>query len=378
MEPKKPIYLRMSQELQEKIEQGIYKPGDQLPTESELTETFSVSRVTARKSLDTLVQANLIERIPGRGTFVLDTAEEERLKNQFAKDNEKVIGVILPATSPCFGTQLIYEISRALQKENMHLIYTGTEDNQFLEAKAIHDSMQLPLDGLLIWPAPGEFISNEIIKLVIADFPVILLDRYIQDTKSNSVTTDNPLATKLALDHLLELNHKKIAIASRKSSHDTSIRDRLLTAQFHLTNQDQTINCYSGTLLIPKVDYRNPTEVAIHVTEFKPQLEKFLKENPTTSAFFVTEYYPATFLYVCLTELGYNVPNDFSIVCFDSPLLYLEPTLRFTHIKQNEAELAQKSVDLLKEVLAEPDSKTNFLVEPDLVIGDTTTPFKEK
>ncbi len=41
-----------------------------IPSENQLAKTFSVSRMTARKALDKIVEQGFIERIPGKGTFV--------------------------------------------------------------------------------------------------------------------------------------------------------------------------------------------------------------------------------------------------------------------------------------------------------------------
>lgn len=56
--------------LVEQINRGYVKPGDRMPTESELMERYAVSRATARRALDDLRRDNIVERQPGRGTFV--------------------------------------------------------------------------------------------------------------------------------------------------------------------------------------------------------------------------------------------------------------------------------------------------------------------
>ncbi|WP_345263019.1 GntR family transcriptional regulator [Nocardioides nanhaiensis] len=45
-------------------------PGSPAPSERELVHRFGVARMTVRQALDTLVSEGLLERIPGRGTFV--------------------------------------------------------------------------------------------------------------------------------------------------------------------------------------------------------------------------------------------------------------------------------------------------------------------
>ena len=45
-------------------------PGTPAPSERELVQRFGVARMTVRQGMDALVVEGLLERIPGRGTFV--------------------------------------------------------------------------------------------------------------------------------------------------------------------------------------------------------------------------------------------------------------------------------------------------------------------
>lgn len=71
----KPMYRQIADALREQISSGILKPGDALPTESALQETFSVSRVTVRQALKRLTEEQIIESIQGSGSYV----KEERV-----------------------------------------------------------------------------------------------------------------------------------------------------------------------------------------------------------------------------------------------------------------------------------------------------------
>ncbi len=65
-------YRLVVQDLAQKIESGIYKGGDQLPLESQLCETYHVSRITIKRATDLLVQLGLITKRRGAGSFVKD------------------------------------------------------------------------------------------------------------------------------------------------------------------------------------------------------------------------------------------------------------------------------------------------------------------
>jgi GntR family transcriptional regulator len=67
-----PIYRQIADDLQRKIESGELAPGDQLPTEAELRDTYDASRNTVRDAMKWLISRGLIETRPGQGTFVLE------------------------------------------------------------------------------------------------------------------------------------------------------------------------------------------------------------------------------------------------------------------------------------------------------------------
>lgn len=65
-----PMYRRIAQQLRQQIKSGHPGPGEQLPTELELSERFEVSRNTIRDAIKWLTVNGLVETRPGQGTFV--------------------------------------------------------------------------------------------------------------------------------------------------------------------------------------------------------------------------------------------------------------------------------------------------------------------
>src|SRR3982074_911032 len=73
------LYQQIVQQIEESIEKGQLKPGDQLPAERELAQQFGVSRTAVREALKTLREKGLVEAYAGRGTFVTnETARSMR------------------------------------------------------------------------------------------------------------------------------------------------------------------------------------------------------------------------------------------------------------------------------------------------------------
>lgn len=67
-----PTYRAIADDLQRKIESGKFKPGEQLPTEVALRDSYGgVSRSTVRDALKLLTAHGLVETHHGRGTFVV-------------------------------------------------------------------------------------------------------------------------------------------------------------------------------------------------------------------------------------------------------------------------------------------------------------------
>ncbi len=65
-----PLYQQLRDELAAQIAAHRWRPGDPIPSESELTKRFSVATGTVRKAIDALVADGLVERTQGKGTFV--------------------------------------------------------------------------------------------------------------------------------------------------------------------------------------------------------------------------------------------------------------------------------------------------------------------
>ncbi|MCG8350649.1 MAG: extracellular solute-binding protein [Chloroflexales bacterium] len=71
-----PAYFQLKAYLKQQIQDGIWQPGDKIPTEAELCERFNISRTPVRQALKELVFEGLLTRTAGRGTFVAQQTDE--------------------------------------------------------------------------------------------------------------------------------------------------------------------------------------------------------------------------------------------------------------------------------------------------------------
>jgi GntR family transcriptional regulator len=74
-----PYYIQLIDSIREKIQTQIYLPGNQIPGEQDLCETYGISRTVVRQALKELEVEGLIFRRKGKGTFVSEPKISEGL-----------------------------------------------------------------------------------------------------------------------------------------------------------------------------------------------------------------------------------------------------------------------------------------------------------
>ena len=69
---KLPQFALIKQFLEQQIASGELSSGAKIPTEQSLADSFSVSRMTARRAVQELADMGMLTRTPGSGTFVAE------------------------------------------------------------------------------------------------------------------------------------------------------------------------------------------------------------------------------------------------------------------------------------------------------------------
>lgn len=79
-----PLYLQLEQIIKSRVLKGEFLPGDKIPTEKQLCETYQVSTITVRQAILNLVKDGLLFRKQGKGTFISDVDTKNLKTIQFA------------------------------------------------------------------------------------------------------------------------------------------------------------------------------------------------------------------------------------------------------------------------------------------------------
>lgn len=121
-----PNYIRILNSLKQKIENGIYKDGEKLPAQEELSQEYGVSMMTLRHAMDILEQEGFIIRKQGMGTFVSKKAkdwgpvlvvEDEIQTREVLKEIISNLGFRVEAADNG------YRAIAAVQKQKFHLVF---------------------------------------------------------------------------------------------------------------------------------------------------------------------------------------------------------------------------------------------------------------
>ena len=73
------LYEQVKDHISRKIQEGIWRAGDRLPSENELVTQFGISRMTVNRALRELVEQGRIVRVAGVGSFVAEAKPQSTL-----------------------------------------------------------------------------------------------------------------------------------------------------------------------------------------------------------------------------------------------------------------------------------------------------------
>ena len=71
-----PLYVQIKKRITDSLVGGLWHPGQSIPSEIELAQSYNVSQGTVRKAIDELAAEKILIRRQGKGTFVASHNEE--------------------------------------------------------------------------------------------------------------------------------------------------------------------------------------------------------------------------------------------------------------------------------------------------------------
>ena len=190
-----PYYRWLEAILREDIEQGVYKPGDALPTEHQLMHGYNLSITTVRRAVNDLAREGWVYRKAGKGTFVKRNKLEERLARLTSFAEEMQSRNIIPRFKLVSVEESIppTEIMRALKLSSQQKAY-------LIERVQIANNEPIALARGYWSPEIGEQLAKHDLHRI-ALYEIVEQHLHIPlieaDESINAATADADIARKL-------------------------------------------------------------------------------------------------------------------------------------------------------------------------------------
>jgi len=183
---KSPKHRQVFQELRRAVIDGEYRPGEKLPTDSQFSEIFKVSRLTVMRALNDMQAEGLVRRRAGAGTFVSSESEV----------TPHVFGLLIPdlGDGEIFAP-ICQGMARTGQSQNQALLWGTTSISADTKAKQAEELCRYYISNKVagVFLASIERIPNKnevnqriVAMLEAAGIPIVLLDRDIYEYPDRS------------------------------------------------------------------------------------------------------------------------------------------------------------------------------------------------
>ncbi|GGE15630.1 LacI family transcriptional regulator [Marinithermofilum abyssi] len=219
------------------------------------------------------------------------------------------------------------------------------------------------VDGLfLILTGDGKRKNEQLIELQESGIPCVAIDLPLDGERCSYVESNNFLGAKKAVSYLIKLGHRKIALIGGdevgKVSFDrlNGYRAALIEAGLEYDPQLVRYGCYSAD-------------------QAKEATEALVSENRDVTAILAVSDVMAIGAIQRLTELGWSVPDDISVVGFDDIREASTNKPSLTTVRQCKYEMGSEAIRLLMKTIEDVSYRPSPVVIPcELIVRDSTAP----
>lgn len=269
------------------------------------------------------------------------------------------IGVIIPDLSNPVFPPVVRGIERTLAAEG-YIALLADSDNNPKSERAIFDSMKARhIDGLILATAHTE--DAVVLASIEEHMPLVLVNRTTDEQDVAEVVNNDELGIQLAVAHLTDLGHERIAYLGGPENTSTGMgRRRAFEQQGKLGK------------------FKLRTELVYSCTAFTEDaglegMRKILATDESFTAVIAANDLLALGCYDALDEQGLSCPSDVSVTGFnDMPFSdRLSPPLTTLHIQHDELGV-QAALMLLEEVRDPGMVPKTLTLDPQLIVREST------
>ena len=348
----RPLYITARDAVREAIDEGVFTPGEQMPSTKELSEQLAVSLVTAHRALQELVNSGVLQRSQGKGTFV-----HQRYLDRKETISTTRVGLVFhndASLADFYHAQVLEGIRQAAQSLAVDLLLLRFGLDIRNECNGY----------LYVDPLPEE------IETMAAETnrrqPILAIGAKSRNKRINSIAVDNLDIAKQAVGHLASLGHQQIGYVGGADGASNS-QDRW---------QGFQDACVEKKIAVKETNLIRTGSWKLEERD-RLSLIRLLSSAARPTAIFAAGYYFTLDCYAAVATVGLRVPEDISIVGVDDPpsASHLSPPL--TTLRQPLMQLGQAGITSLHELISRNSTETiSRTLWPELVIRRSTAPVK--
>jgi LacI family transcriptional regulator len=336
---------------------------DGTPRSSSVKDVAALARVSLGTVSNVL---NRPERVSASTRQRVEQAMAELgfVRNEFARQlrmgtSSTLAYVMLDATNPFF-TDVAQGIELAAEKANVSLFICNSNNSGTREESHLGHLMEQRVQGILLTPVDPE--ADTIDLVAERGVPLVIVDRTRNDTRFCSVAVDDVLGGRLALEHLVDLGHSRVAYIGGPDSLG-QVRDRLAGAR----------EAWAAAGL-PAEDLVVLPTAALNVADGRGAGERLagMPARTRPTAAFCGNDLVALGLLQQVIGSGRSVPGDLAIVGYDDIEFAAAAAVPLTSVRQPRQELGRTAAELLL-AEADPDhTHRQVLFRPELIARGST------
>jgi DNA-binding LacI/PurR family transcriptional regulator len=126
----------------------------------------------------------------------------------------RTLGIIVPDMTISFFPQVIRGAETAARQKNYTLIAVNSDDRGDRQKELLSLLRSQRVEGILLVVAAAPGSTGQISQIIESGIPVVYLDRIPDQEEVDSVSGEDLKAAEMAVEHLISLGHRRIAIAT--------------------------------------------------------------------------------------------------------------------------------------------------------------------
>ena len=306
------------------------------------------------------VSVTTVSRVLNNKADVSDKTREKVLKiidrlnynpNSIARglvmNKTYTIGLIVPDISNAFFAEIAKAIEDELREYGYSVIFFNTDNDKDREKESIDLLRSKQVDGLI--GACSHDSKDEVLALGKAGFPIVQIDRLVDDSQIPSVIIDNILSGYEATEYLIKKGHRRIAHITGALDTNTGIRQ---AEGYRKALQEYGIEIDEE--LVMEGDFSQESGYLA--------MKEILERNKDLTAVFAGNDMMALGAYRAIYAAGLKIPEDISIIGHDDFTLASLVSPALTTMQQPIYKIGKVAASLLIDIIKGKKNKEGLIV----------------